>query len=209
MLKILIADDHGIVRKGLKQILLEGFSVVHIEETDNAENLVVKACMDNWDIVISDLAMPGGGGFLALQKIKEQKPLTRILILSFYPEEQYAIPVIRAGASGYLNKNAAPEELISAVRQILTGNTYTRERIGKKPARPPHEAGEIRPHELLSERELHVFRLLAKGISVSEISASLSIGASTVSTYRSRILAKMNKKINADLTRYALDNQMI
>jgi two-component system, NarL family, invasion response regulator UvrY len=209
MLRILIADDHEIIRRGLKYILLEGFSLVHIEETDNAETLISKACADNWDIVISDISMPGGGGLYALQKIMEQKPLMRVLILSVYPEEQYAVPVIRTGAWGYLNKNTAPEELVSAVRQILGGHRYIPETIVKKLYCDLHEPNEIKLNELLSERELHVFKLLAKGKSIAEISGELSIETSTVSICRSLILAKMNKKNNADLTRYAEENQII
>src|SRR5689334_21318299 len=121
MLRVLIADDHEIVRRGLKQILLEGFPFVHVEEAFDCPSLVDKAMTESWDIVVSDLAMPGGGGLSALKQIKEKNPGLPVLILSIYPEEQYALSVIKSGAAGYLNKDAAPEELVNAVERILSG----------------------------------------------------------------------------------------
>ena len=208
MLRILIADDHEIVRQAIKQILLDEFSFAHIEETGDAETLVTKAINDNWDIVISDMAMPGGGGMKALQNIVEKKPGLPVLIFSTYPEEQYALRVIKAGAAGYLNKDCATEEFINAIRKILSGKKYI----------TPYVAGKLgfskgltdTPlHELLSEREFNIFLLLAAGKAVSEIASRLALAATTVSTYRSRILTKMNLKSNADLTVYAIEHKLI
>ncbi len=209
MLRILIADDHEIVRRGLKQILLEGFSFVHIEEANDGPSLAEKALSEEWDIVVSDLAMPGGGGLEALRRIKEQRPELPVLFLSIYPEEQYALNVIKSGAAGYLNKDAAPEELVNAVQRILSGNKYISGDMAEKMAHQLQYKPKLPLHELLSEREMNVFQMLARGKSVSEISAILEIKATTVSTYRSRILEKMNMKSNVDLTRYAIEHKLI
>ncbi len=209
MLRILIADDHEIVRRGLKQILQEGFSLVHIEEANDGPSLAEKALKDEWDIVVSDLAMPGGGGLEALRRIKEKRPGLPVLILSIYPEEQYAMNVIKSGAAGYLNKDAAPEKLVNAVQRILTGKKYISGDIAEKMAQHLQQKTKATLHELLSEREINVFQMLARGKSVSEISTILEIKATTVSTYRSRILEKMNMKSNVDLTRYAIEHKLI
>lgn len=132
MLRVLIADDHEIVRRGLKQILLEGFSFAHIEEANDCPSLVEKAVSGTWDIIVSDLAMPGGGGLEALKQMSRQEIKIPVLILSIYPEDQYALRVMKAGASGYLNKDAAPEELVTAVNRILSGRRYITEGIAEK-----------------------------------------------------------------------------
>ncbi len=209
MLRILIADDHEIVRRGLKQILQEGFLSVQIEEVADGHALAEKALSEKWDIVVSDLAMPKGGGLEALKKIKEKAPSLPVLILSIYPEEQYALSVMKSGAAGYLNKDAAPEELVIAVQRILSGRKYISSDTAEKLAQRLHQHAKVSLHELLSDRELDVFRMLALGKSVSEISDILSIKATTVSTYRSRILEKMNMKGNVDLTRYAIEQKLI
>ncbi len=200
-MKILIADDQRVVREGLKQILADAFSPIKIEETDNAETLISKACSDDWDLVISDLAMPGGGGLRALETILEERHSMKILILSTYPEEQYAIPVIRVGAAGYLNKNYTSSELLHAVKEILDGRTYI----------PDAVAGEIAAHlhELLNERELPIFKLLAKGKSIPEISQELSMDSDEVTIHRRCILAKMNRNDESGLADYARQNQLI
>jgi two-component system invasion response regulator UvrY len=205
MMRILIADDHEIVRQGLKRTLLEEFTFAYIEQAGNAIELIEKSEQDKWDIIISDLAMPGGGGLTALKKIKEKIPELPILILSIYPEEQYALRVMHAGASGYLNKDAAGEELIKAVHRILAGKKYFSDATIEKYRASYTLVKDGLLHESLSERELAVFKLLAAGISIMDISASLSVNTSTVSTYRSRILEKLNIKSNAELTLYAIE----
>lgn len=209
MLRILIADDHEIVRRGLKQILSEDFSFAHIEEASDCPSLVEKATSSAWDIVISDLAMPGGGGLEALKQIKGKLPELPVLILSIYPEEQYALRVMKAGASGYLTKDAAPEELVTAVNRILSGRRYLTESVTEKLVQKLDSQDDVPLHELLSDREWDVFRYIAKGKSVSEISKLLLVRSTTVSTYRTRILTKLNMKTNADIIQYALENKLI
>ena len=209
MLKVLIADDHEIVRRGLKQILLEGFSFAHIEEANDCPSLVEKAVSASWDIIVSDLAMPGGGGLEALRQMAQQDVRIPVLILSIYPEDQYALRVMKAGAAGYLNKDAAPEELVTAVNRILSGRRYITEGVAEKLIQKLDHQSDVPSHELLSDREWDVFIFLAKGKAISEISDLLSLRNTTVSTYRTRVLTKMNMKTNAEIIQYALENKLI
>jgi len=208
-MRILIADDHSIVRKGLKQILVEEFPFATIEETGDAEGLVKKALNQDWDIVITDLSMPGRSGLDAINQIKQQHPKLPILILSMYPEEQYAMRVLKSGAAGYLSKDMAQEELVNAVKKVLSGKKYITPTLVEKLALQLGQENNTAPHELLSDREFDVLKLLASGKSVSEIATLMSLGSTTISTYRARIMDKMNLKSNADLTRYALENKLI
>lgn len=208
MLRILIADDHEIVRHGLKQMLVDEYSFLAVTEAGDAIELIRKCAGGEWDIVISDLSMPGGGGFAALKAIKENMPQLPVLILSIYPEDQYALRVLRAGASGYLNKDAAGEELVKAINQILSGKKYMSGKIAEQYYSSSLSEDQLL-HEVLSERELEVFILLASGQSVADIAETLAVNASTVSTYRSRIFEKMNMKSNAEITRYAVEFNMI
>ena len=208
MIKILIADDHIIVRKGLRQILLEEFPSAHIREVSDAEELVKKVITDKWDVVISDLSMPGRSGLDALHQIKESHPKLPVLILSIHPEDQYAIRVLKAGAAGYLNKGLAAEELVKAVRRVLGGKRYISSAVADKLADSLHQNHDKESHELLSNREFDVMKLLAAGKSITEIAESMSLSITTVSTYRFRIMIKMQMKTNADLTRYVMDHQL-
>lgn len=209
MLRILIADDHEIVRRGIKQILQEGLSFPHIGEAADTPTLIQKATSEPWDIVISDLSMPGGGGIEAISAIRLEKPQQRILIVSIYPEEQYAVRVIRLGASGYLNKDAATEELLKAVQVILSGRRYIHPFIAEKITLALRNQAGLLPHELLSEREFDVMIKLVSGATISEIAEQLSLSPNTVSTYRSRILQKMDMRSNADVITYAIKNQLV
>ena len=209
MLRFLIADDHEIVRRGLKQLLLEEFSFAKIEEAGDTTTLISKALKGEWNIVISDLAMPGGGGLEALRKIKEELPNLPVLILSIYPADQYALRVIKAGAAGYVNKDTAPDELVKAVQHILTGKKYISEEIAEKLSMSLNIPSDVLLHELLSDREIEVFKMLAQGKSITEIASILDVSATTVSTYRSRVLIKMNLKTNAQMTQYALEHKLI
>jgi two-component system, NarL family, invasion response regulator UvrY len=208
-LKILIADDHAVIRKGLKQILIEAFPDATIAEAVDAEEVIAKAVVEKWDIIISDLSMPGRSGLDVAQDITQNHPKTPVLILSIHPEEQYAIRALKSGASGYISKDAATEELVAAVRRILEGKKYISSEIADKLASGVGINQHIAAHELLSNREYEIFILLAKGKQVSEIAEQLFLGVTTISTYRTRLLAKMNLKTNADIIRYALDNQLI
>jgi two-component system invasion response regulator UvrY len=209
MLRILIADDHSIVRAGLKRILLEEFSNARIEEVCDAETLLNRVFKAEWDVVISDLSMPGKSGLEALAQIKQQLPKLPVLILSIHPEEQYALRVLKAGAAGYLNKSTAADELVTAVNRVLLGRKYITASVAERLADKLDIDSEKSSHEILSDREFDVFKLIASGKTVSEIAEILSLGVTTVSTYRARILDKMNMKTNADLTRYALENHLV
>ena len=209
MLRILIADDHTVVRKGLKQILLEEFRSADIVDVSDAEELLKKVLKENWDVVISDISMPGRSGLEILQQIKQHYPKLPVLILSVHPEDQYALRVLKAGASGYLNKDSAPDELVKAVHQVLLGKKYITTSIAERLATMLDEGMEKLPHENLSDREFEVLKMLAAGQPVSEIAGRLSLSATTVSTYRARIMTKMNCKSNADLTLYAISNKLI
>ena len=207
MLRILIADDHEIVRTGLKQILREEYPFALIEDAEDGIVLLEKALNAHWDIVISDLAMPGVNGIDALKKIKENSPDCPVLILSMYPEDQYAIRVVKAGASGYLSKDMAQEELINAVRKVLSGKKYLNPSIADQLT--SDSGNHSMPHDILSDRELIVLKMIGAGKTTSDISQELNLSPTTVSTYRSRILEKMNMKSNAEITRYVIENHLL
>ncbi len=209
LIRILIADDHTVVRKGLRQILAEEFTDAVIEDVPDAEELIKKLIREKWDVVISDLSMPGKSGLEALQYIKQHFPNLPVLILSIHPEEQYAIRVLKAGASGYLSKDTAPEELVNAVKRLLLGKKYITVSMAEKIAEAFDRKIEKKPHEMLSDREFDVFKMIAAGRAVSEIADCLSLSVTTVSTYRARIMAKMNMKTNANLTQYAIENHLL
>lgn len=206
MKRIIVADDHSYIRLGLIQILKDEFPFAEIKEIANGTDLINAVKSEDWDLIISDLEMPGKNGLEALEQIKEIKPRIPVLMLSIYDEELYAIRALKAGASGYLNKNSIPEELINVIRHIQSGRKYIN-----------HETAEMllklkekkMPHETLSNREFSIFILLAQGKSVSQIADQLSIATTTVSTHRSRILEKLHFTNNADLTKYAIQHHLI
>lgn len=209
MIRILIADDHSVVRKGLRQILLEGFPNAAIEEVPNAEEMIKKIIQQEWNVVISDLSMPGRSGLEALQQIKQINNNLPVLILSIHPEEQYALRVLKAGASGYLSKDMAPDELVNAVQRVMLGKKYITASIAEKLASVLDNASDRPAHENLSDREFSVMKMLAAGKSVTEIAETLFLSVTTVSTYRSRIMAKMDMKTNAELTLYSIEHKLI
>ncbi len=209
MLKILIADDHAIVRKGLRQILTEEYPSVTIGEAADAESLITEVINNEWDIVICDMNMPGRSGLDALGQIKQVAPELPVLIMSMYPEDQYALRVLKAGASGYLGKDTIHDDIIKAVQTVKLGRKFITPSVAEKLADAFGENNHKAAHELLSDREFDVFKLLADGKSVSEIASRLSLSSTTVSTYRSRILEKMNLKSNSELTRYAIEQKLI
>ena len=207
-IKILIADDHTVVRRGLEQIIAETPDIVVTGEASNGWEVLDKVSNGNYDEVILDIAMPGKDGMEVLNQIKHEKPELPVLILSMYPEEQFAVRALRSGASGYLTKESAPDELVSAIRKVSTGGKYISSALAEKLAfllqnmeRPLHEA--------LSDREYKVMCLIASGKTVTEIANELSLSIKTISTYRSRVLEKMNLKNNAELTHYAIKNQLV
>ena len=209
MLKILIADDHAIVRKGLKQILLEEYPSAIIGEASDTEGLLTEIINNGWNIVICDMNMPGRSGLDALNQLKQVAPDTPVLIMSMYPEDQYALRVLKAGAAGYLEKESIHDNIIKAIQTVQLGKKFITPSIAEKLADAFQDNSSRLPHELLSDREFDVFKLIASGKSVSEIANKLSLSTTTVSTYRARILEKMSIRSNAELTRYALERKLI
>ncbi len=211
MTRFLIADDHAILRAGIKQILQTEFPSAIIEEAGDVDELIGKIRKEKWSMIISDLAMPGGSGLDVLQQVHIEFPSLPVLILSMYPEEQFAPRLLKAGAFGYLNKEAVPTELTKAVRHILQGRKYITAIVAEKLADDlQHDRDREKPlHEILSNREFDIFQLLASGKTVGEIAEILSLGVTTVSTHRSRILGKMNLKNNAELIMYAVRNSLV
>jgi len=209
MIRILIADDHAIVRKGINQILIEGFPNAEIDEVADAESMISKIMDAEWDVVISDLSMPGRSGLEAIPQIKQINPKLPILIMSIHPEDHYAVRVLKAGGSGYLSKDLAPDELVTAVKRVLTGKKYITPQVAEKLASMV-DRDENKPlHYILSDREFTVLKLLGSGKSLSEIAESMILSINTVSTYRSRILVKMNLKNNTDITLYCIENKLM
>lgn len=208
-IRILIADDHAIVRRGLIQLLKEEYPHAVFEEVDNADELVKKAIADKWNVVISDISMPGRSGIDALQQIKKAVPGLPVLIMSMYPEEQYAIRAFKAGASGYLAKETVHFNLIKAVQTVLGGRKFITSSIAEKMISVLDEEGDKQPHENLSTREFEVFKLIVAGKSVSVIAETLAVNITTISTYRSRILEKMGMRSNAEMIRYAVEKNII
>src|SRR3954452_20780950 len=194
MVRILIADDHAIVVKGLKQLILEEYPSAQIGEAHDADELVKKAMFEDWDLVICDLSMPGRSGLDALKQIKQAVPKLPVLIMSMYPEDQYALRVLKAGAVGYLSKTSIHNELTKAIDTTLNGRKYITPAIAEKLLEEYQTDIDKPLHELLSDRELEVFKQISAGKSISEIAVELSLSPNTISTYRSRILEKMNLK---------------
>lgn len=209
MVRILIADDHAIVRKGIKHLLLEQYPTAIIVETSDAEDLISKVMEQEWDVVISDMSMPGRSGLEALEQIREISPQLPVLIMSMYPEDQYALRVLKAGGAGYLGKETIHEDLIKAIETVRVGRKFITPSIAEKLANALDTDPNRPLHEELSNREFDVFRLLATGKSITDIASQLSLSATTVSTYRARVLTKMNMRSNAELTRYALENNIV
>ncbi len=207
MKRILLADDHSFIRLGLIQILKDEYPSVEITEVSDGDSLVKQVMDHDWDLVISDLDMPGRGGLEALKQVKLIKPQLPVLILSIFTEDLYAVRVLKAGASGYMNKNVAPYELIKAVNRILSGRKYITPEVAEKLLDSQENGKE--PHELLSNREFEIFKLLALGKTTSQIAEALSVAMTTVSTHRSRIMEKLNLSTNSELTRYAIMHHII
>lgn len=209
MLRILLADDHAVVRQGVKQILAEAFAQATFGEARNAHELLELVSSGRWNIVVLDLTMPGGNGLEALKQIKHDHPQLPVLILSMFPEDQYAVRTIIAGAAGYLNKESAPEELVKAIQKILHGGEYISTAVADELVLHARHEDDQPLHKHLSDREFQVLCLIASGKEVKEISTELALSAKTISTYRARLLLKMNMKTNAELTYYAIQNGLV
>jgi two-component system, NarL family, invasion response regulator UvrY len=208
-LRVLIADDHAIVRQGLRQVLADEFGVVACEEAGDARETLARVNESRWDIVLLDISMPGQSGLDVLKQIKSAQPEIRVLVLSMHPEDQYAVRVLKAGASGYLTKNTASELVARAIRKVLNGGTYVSPALAEELAQSLTVPREKAPHELLSDREYQIMRLIAAGKSVKEISYDLGLSVKTVSTYRTRLLGKLKLTTTADVIRYAVREGLV
>ena len=208
-MKILITDDHAVLRRGLKQILEDGFGKIQFGEAATAGEAIALVAKEHWDLVVLDITMPGRSGLDALKEIKSLRPEQRVLILSVHSEDQFAVRVLKAGAAGFLNKDSAPEELVKAARRVLAGGRYVSASLAEKLAGQLDQPADQLPHQLLSDREFQVLRMIGSGKTVSEIGVELSLSVKTVSTYRARILEKMQRNTNAELTRYCFENKLV
>ena len=209
MLRILIADDHAVVRQGLRHILAEIPEVGEVGEASDGQDALNQVRAEAWDVLVLDMSMPGRGGLDILKDVRRERPNTRVLVLSMHPEDQFAVRMLKAGASGYLTKESAPDELVKAVRKVMIGGKYVSATLAEKLAFDV-EADSDRPrHEKLSDREFQVMRQLAAGRSVQEIAEELVLSPKTISTYRARVLEKLDLKTNAELIHYAIGNKLV
>jgi len=208
-IKILIADDHAIVREGLKQIVAEEKDIIVAGEAENSSKLMELLEKEKWNLVVLDINMPGKSGLEALKDIRIRYPELPVLILSMFSEDQYGLRAIKAGASGYLKKVSAPTELVTAIRKIVSGGKYINPSLAEKLADKFESTKQELMHENLSDREYQIMCSIALGKSAEEIARELSISINTVYTYRTRILEKMSMKSNVELTKYVLQNKLV
>lgn len=209
IIEVIIADDHAIVREGLKQILADTKDIVVRGEAD-CGLATIKMCREHeFHVLLLDISMPDKSGIEVLKQIKKEHPNISVVMLSMHPEDQYAIRALKAGASGYLNKQSAPKELVSAIRQVSIGLKYINASVAQELANHIDEEHQVTLHETLSDREYQTMTMIASGKAVSDIAKELSLSVKTISEYRSRVLLKMKLKNNAELTHYAIKNQLI
>jgi len=208
-IKLLIADDHPIVREGFKQVLSETTDMLVADEAGNGQEVLNLIRNNKYDVILLDISMPGRSGLEILKELRNEYPKLPVLIVSIYPEEQYAVRAFRAGASGYLTKASAPHELIAAIRKISKGGRYISSSLAEKLTYYLDIDAAKPPHELLSDREYQVMLLIASGKTVTEIGRELCLSVKTISTYRTHILEKMKMKNNAEITLYAVQNQLV
>jgi two-component system, NarL family, invasion response regulator UvrY len=204
MTRVLIADDHAIVRKGLRQTIKEQAPYMEVDEATNGQEVLSKVQAERWDVLVLDISMPKRSGLDILQEVKHSCPSLPVLVLSVHPEEQYAVRVLRAGAAGYMNKDLALDELVQAIQKVISGGRYVSSTLAEKLAFDLGAHSTTLPHESLSNREYRVLLLIGEGQSVGRIAEELALSVKTVSTYRARILQKMNLQSNADLIRYVV-----
>ncbi len=209
MLKILIADDHPIVRQGLGQLISKTADMIVADEASNGSEVLDKARASHCDVLLLDISMPGLHGLDIIRQLKKENPKLPILILSMHSEEQYAVRAFRAGASGYLTKQSAPDELLAAIRKVSIGGKYVSSSLAEKLAGDLEIGAGNLPHETLSNREYQVMLMISEGKTVAEIAEVLSLSVQTISTYRSRIMQKMQMKNNVELANYAVRNRLL
>lgn len=209
MIRIVIADDHEIVRAGLKQIIADEEDMEVAGESNSGEKLIELVKKNDYDIVLLDLKMSGMNGIEVIKHIKIIRPDIPVIVLSMHAEDQYAVRTIKAGASGYITKETAGENLIAAVKKVVSGGKYISPTLAETLADNIASGGGELPHEHLTDREFQVMCMIASGKTVTEIGAELFLSVKTISTYRQRILEKMNMKNNSDLTRYVIKNNLL
>jgi two-component system invasion response regulator UvrY len=208
-MRILITEDHAVVREGLKLILADHFEKAVFGEARNATEALALVWKEKWDVVVLDITMPGRNGLEVLKEIKRARPRLPVLILSMHPEDQFAVRLFKAGAAGYLTKESAGEELVGAIKKVVGGGRYISPSLAERMASYLTIDVQKAPHERLSDREFLILRMIASGKPVSQIARECSLSVSTVSTYRARILEKMDMKNNAELTHYTLQKELV
>ena len=209
MIRVLVADDHPLLRSGLKQVLSQEPDLDVVGEAGNSDQVLSQIRQRNVDVLILDLTMPGRGGLDVLREIRRDLPHLPVLILSMHAEDQFAVRAIKAGANGYLSKDTAATELVKAIRKVLTGKKYVSPSLAEMLVNALDQDSERPPHESLSDREFQVLCKIASGMTVSQIAVEISLSVKTVSTYRARVLEKMNMSNNAELTRYAIQSGLV
>jgi two-component system invasion response regulator UvrY len=209
MIRVLIADDHPIVRQGLRQILSEIPDMVVAGEAVNGQETLDQVRAGGWDVLVLDITMPDRSGLDILKELKHQQPDLPVLVLSIHAEKQFAVRLLKAGASGYLTKENAPDELVKAIRKVVDGGKYISQNLAESLAFSLDVTSDRPRHETLSDREFQVMQLMASGKTLTEIAEELSLSPKTVSTYRTRLLEKMNLKTNAEIVRYAIENGLV
>ena len=209
MIRIVIADDHAIVRQGLRQILVAQPDLQVVGEAANHAEVMQQVRREPCDVLVLDIAMPGKNGIDTLKQAKQEYPKLPVLMLSMYPEDQYAVRALRAGASGYLTKMTAADQLVDAIRQVMRGRKYITAELAQSLAEGFNRDQDVPAHDLLSDREFQTLRLIAAGKTLSQIGDELALSPKTVSVYRARLLSKLNLQSNAELTRYALEHGLV
>ena len=209
MIRVLLADDHAIVRAGLKEILADTGDIEVTGEAANGQEVLARVFTQDFDVAVLDMSMPGRNGIELIKLVKAEKPKLRILVLSMHSEEQYAVRALKAGASGYLSKDSAADQLVAAIRRIAGGGAYVTPETAERLALGAAPRAETAAHTLLSDREFQVFRMIARGATVSEIARELSLSVKTISTHKTRIMDKMGLANQAELIRYALEHRLL
>ncbi len=208
-MRILVVDDHFVVRQGLKSILLDRYASAYFGDAANEQETLEKAWNEPWDVVLLDINLPGRNGLEVMRELKRTRPKLPVIILSMYPEEQFAIRALKLGAASYIRKDSAGSELVQGVEAVLKGGKYITPTVAQKLASHLEQDSEGAPHEALSDREYQVMCLLGSGKTVKEVGSKLSLSVKTISTYRTRILEKMSMRHNAELMRYVMENGLI
>lgn len=206
MIRILLVDDHPVVRHGIRQILIDGLKTVTVGEASDVPTASARLRSDVWDVVVLDLTLPGASGLDLLKEIRRERPALPVLVLSMHPAVQFARRVLSAGASGYLTKDSAATDLVDAIEQIRRGRIYLGSQSQDVTGTPAEGTA---PHDKLSDREYQVLRMLGSGLTVSEIATACGLSVKTVSTYRSRLLEKLEMHSNAEVMRYAIENGLM